>query len=250
MHQLNNLDVILIILTLLSMLVSWSRGLVKEVLSIIGWILASVFIFYLLPYFTPFVKTYIAGSLMAIFVAALILLIVFYILWFLATFKFLKTLRKSKLSSIDRALGVIFGALRIFLLVILFNILLEAMLPEINKKPIFEQSHYYTAAASFSEPLQKLIPEETIQKIKEKSKIKSENLTTDPEELFKKLSKPQTKKIEEKKEKGTEKEKSDNKETKSDDKLSPADEKAKESFKGYNGSEVQSLDRLIETTVE
>ena len=44
MHQLNNLDVVLIILTLLSMLISWSRGLVKEVLSIIGWILVSIFI--------------------------------------------------------------------------------------------------------------------------------------------------------------------------------------------------------------
>ena len=246
MHQLNNLDVILIILTLLSMIVSWSRGLVKEVLSIIGWILASVFIFYLLPYFTPFVKTYVAGSLMASFVGALILLIVFYILWFLATFKLLKTLRKSKLNSVDRTLGVFFGALRIFLLVILFNILLDAMLPEINQKPIFEQSHYYQAASAFSEPIKNMIPKETIEKIKEKSKIKSKKQTDNSDELFEKLSKPQTKKIE----KGKDEKKSEDKQKEKDEKTPKADEKSKESTQGYSGAEIQSLDRLIETTVE
>lgn len=237
MQQLNNLDVILIILTLLSMLVSWSRGLVKEVLSIIGWILASVFVFYLLPYFTPFIKTYIAGSLMTVFVSVLILLTVFYILWFLTTFKLLKTLRKSKLSSLDRTLGVLFGALRIFLLVILFNLFLEAMLPEMSKNEIFEQSRYYQFASEFSEPIQKMIPEKTIEKLKEKSKETNEKLKENPDELFKKLVEPQTKKIE----------KEDNKDTKKEDKNKDSE---KEEFEGYNGAEIQSLDRLIETTIE
>ena len=61
MHQLNNLDVILIILTLLSMAISLARGLVKEVLSIIGWTMAAIFIFYLLPYLTPLTKNYVAA---------------------------------------------------------------------------------------------------------------------------------------------------------------------------------------------
>ena len=58
MHQLNNLDVILIVFTILSMVISLTRGLVKEVLSIIGWVLVSIFIFYLLPHLTPFVKDF------------------------------------------------------------------------------------------------------------------------------------------------------------------------------------------------
>lgn len=224
MHQLNNLDVVLIILTLLSMLISWSRGLVKEVLSIIGWILVSIFIFYLLPYLTPLMKNYVASSMMASFVSALILLVVFYILWFLLTFKMLKSLRKSKLSSLDRGLGIIFGALRAFLLVVLFSILLNTMLPDAAENAFFADSHYFKTASTFAEPLESLIPEETLKEIKAKSTGTSAKIKDNPEELFKQLAEPKTAKIE-----------------------TPKEEPKAE---GYDKQEIQNLDRLIENTAE
>jgi len=222
MHQLNNLDVILIVLTLLSMAISLVRGLTKEVLSIIGWVLAAIFIFYLLPYLTPLMKNYVASSMMASFVSALVLLVVFYILWFLATFKLLKKLRKSKLSSLDRGLGLIFGFLRAFLLVVLFNILLSTMLPDEAQNPFFADSGYFSLADHFAEPLENLIPEETLNKIKEKSTSHTSKLKDSPEELFKQLAEPKTATIGK-----TEEPKAE----------------------GYDSQEIQNLDRLIENTV-
>ncbi len=224
MHQLNNLDVILIILTLLSMAISLGRGLVKEVLSIIGWILAALFIFYLLPYLTPLTKNYVASSMMASFVSALILLVVFYIAWFLLTFKFIKSLRKSKLSTLDRVLGLIFGALRAFLLVVLFHVLLQSMLPDEEKNSFFTESRYYQTAASFAEPIKNLIPKETLEKIKQKSEGTRANIQKNPDELFKKLAEPQVEKV--------------------------GAQKQEKEPEGYNKSETKSLDRLIENTAE
>lgn len=224
MHQLNNLDVILIIVTLLSMVIAFARGLVKEVLSVIGWVLSAIFIFYLLPYLTPMIKNYVESPMMATFVSALVLLVLFYILWFLATFKMLKKLRKSKLSGLDRGLGLIFGFLRAFLLVVLFEILLETLVPTEIKNPIFADSRYFKTASTFAEPLKTLIPEETLNQLKEKSSARSSQLKEDPEALFKELAEPKTKKV-----------------NKEED--APQEE-------GYDKQEIQSLDRLVENTAE
>ena len=224
MHQLNNLDVILIILTILSMVISLARGLVKEVLSIIGWILVSIFIFYLLPYLTPLTKNYVESAMTATFVAALILLVVFYVLWFLATFKMLKKLRKSKLSGLDRGLGLIFGALRAFLLVVLFHILLTTLLPNEADAPFFVKSKYFEIAGDFSEPIKSLIPQETLEGIKEKSKVRSSKDKNSSKELFEKLAEPKIKQ--------------------------PAEKEQKNEPQGYDNTETKSLDRLIETEVE
>ncbi|MBQ7660081.1 MAG: CvpA family protein [Alphaproteobacteria bacterium] len=224
MHQLNNLDVILIILTLLSMAISLGRGLVKEVLSIIGWVLAAAFIFYLLPYLAPFMKKFVASPMMASFVSALILLVLFYGLLFLATFKLLKKLRKSKMSGLDRGLGLIFGALRVFLLVILFHILLQSFLPEEAKKPFFADSGYYRLAGDFAEPIKNLMPKETIEKIKQKAEAQNLMGKETSEDLFKKLAEPRLEKT--------------------------AGDVQKDEAQGYDKSETKSLDRLIENAAE
>ena len=51
-QPLNNLDIIILIILGLSALIALSRGLIKEVLSIIGWVLGSAAVIYLLPVFT------------------------------------------------------------------------------------------------------------------------------------------------------------------------------------------------------
>lgn len=50
---MNNVDVIILIIVGISALIALNRGLVKEVLSIIGWVLATVSIIYLLPVLNP-----------------------------------------------------------------------------------------------------------------------------------------------------------------------------------------------------
>lgn len=240
MQQLNNLDVIILIITAVSALIALYRGLVKEVLSIVGWILAAIVVFYLLPILTPLAKHYIASSMMAGIVTALLILIIFYIIWLLSTDKMIGKVRSSKLSSLDRVLGLLFGVLRACLLVILFNIIMNWILPEESKEGMFKESRYFTLAGKFAEPIESLIPDSTIDLIrnkgsevglgeKDKKKAKDEKAIKEEKEsqkeiddLFQKLAQPQIEKTTDKI-----KEKS-------------------EDFKGYKEKEADTLDTLIE----
>ncbi len=240
MQPLNNLDVVILIITAISALIALCRGLIKEVLSIIGWILAAILVMYLLPVLTPFANKYIASTTMSSIVTGLLILIVFYVVWLLSTDKMIGKIRTSKLSALDRMLGLLFGILRAALFVILFNILMSWMLPEESKSDIFEQSRYYQLAGKFAEPIESLIPEDTVDLLKSEGakvglgkqkkadkKDKDEAKEENSQALFEELVKPQIEKA-----------------------VDKAAEKAAAEFKGYQENETESLDRLVETTAE
>lgn len=54
MQQLNNMDIAILVIVGISALIALGRGLVKEVLSIVGWVLAGAAVIYLLPILNPF----------------------------------------------------------------------------------------------------------------------------------------------------------------------------------------------------
>ena len=239
MQPLNNLDVVILIITAISALIALCRGLVKEVLSIVGWILSAVVVFYLLPILTPLASVYIASGIMASIVTSLVILIVFYIVWILGTDKMIGKIRSSKLSTLDRMLGLLFGVVRACLIVILFNILVSWILPEESKEGMFKDSKYFTLAGEFAKPIEGLIPEDTkelmkINKLSKEEKSKKENSKTEEktveqkaiDELFEKLAEPQIAKI--------------------------INENAEEEndFDGYKENQTDNLDRLIEATLE
>ena len=245
---MNNVDMIILILVGLSALIALSRGLVKEVLSIIGWVLATISIIYLLPIFEPIVDEYIVSGWMASIVGTIIILIAFMLIWYFATNGLIKDIRKSRLSTADRILGLFFGIARAFLLVVLFYIMIGWIMPPKTQPEVLQDSKYFQKAGTFAKPIEDLIPEETLAEIRERAKtwseqdkVKKENKKDtkeektrnkpgdDAAELFDKLARPQIKKaIEE-----AIKEQESNNE---DD--------------GYNVNERENLDRLIENTIE
>ena len=250
MQQLNNLDVVILIITAVSALIALCRGFVKEVLSIVGWVLVAILEVYLLPVLTPFANKYIASELMSGIVTGLVILVVFYVVWILSTDRMVGKLRTSKLSALDRLLGLFFGVVRAALIVILFNILMSWLLPEESQEGMFKDSRYFQLAGKFAAPIESLIPEDTVDMLKKESakvglgekkkqdKAKEEEKAKEQEEekakteeLFQDLVQP---KIEKAAEKAAE----------------TAAEKAAEDFKGYQETETESLDRLVETTTE
>ena len=112
-----------------------------------------------------------------------------------------------------------------------------------EKQPEFMQkSKYFQKAGDFAKPIESLIPQETLDMIKQKTdayiaekektsdkeKSKQEKKKQEAEELFNRLAKPEI-------EKKTDKEKSE------------TEEKIKENFTGYNNNERENMERLIET---
>ena len=249
MTELNNLDVIILIIIGISALIAYSRGLMKEVMSIVGWVLGCIVVIYLLPIINPFTMNYVKNGTFAGILTAVVILIAFLVCWVLFTAKVVGKVRTSKLSSLDRMLGLFFGIARACLLIILCYILIGWIVPADKQSPILQESKYYTLAGTFAEPIEKLIPKDTLDTIKEKTS--EVGLTSDEDE--------EEKKSEAKDKKETNKDKNDvdalfeklaqpQIEKMRDDKKKL--QQIKEDFEGYNNYERNNLDRLIENTVE
>lgn len=249
MQQLNNMDIAILVIVGISALIALGRGLVKEVLSIVGWVLAGAAVIYLLPVLNPFTLKYIESGWMAGIATAAFILIVFMIVWIYATAGVVGKIRTSKLSGLDRLLGLFFGIVRAFLLIVLMYILISWMMPVKSQPDLLKKSKYFQIAGNFAEPIEKLIPKDTLDAIKEKTsevglsgddddkptaeqkpaetkKAKDKN---DVDALFEKLAQPQIEKIREDRKKL---------------------QQIKEDFEGYNTYERDNLNRLIENTVE
>ena len=227
---MNNLDILIILIVLISALIAFNRGLIKEVLSIIGWILGVATVIFLLPYVQPFAEQYIDSEVMAIATTAISILIIFFVLWIYLSAVIIEKVRSSKLSGMDRTLGLFFGILRAFLLIILLNILIGWIIPKDVQPEVFQESKYFQIAGNFAEPIEKLIPQETRDKLSmtsQKDQEVSDGVVydSDLDDLFEKLTQPQVKKIE-------------------------VEKPEFEDQKGYDKSEQKSLDRLIEMTSE
>lgn len=238
MTDINNLDVVILILVGISGLIALSRGLIKEVLSIIGWVLSALAVIFLLPFFTKITGQYIDNGLISGIVSALFILILFMVIWIIITDNMVGKIRSSKLSGIDRILGLFFGIMRAFLLVVLVNILISWCVPEEHQPEFMQKSKYFKIAGNFAKPIESLIPQETLDIIKKKTdsylakkenqkeeeQTKKEKKNKEAEELFNRLAQP---KIEKKS-------------------SSDKDVKIQEDFSGYNNKERENLEWLIE----
>lgn len=256
MQQLNNIDTIILITIGISALIALSRGLIKEVLSIIGWVLGTLAVIYLLPLLNPLMQKFISSGFMSAVVTALAILIVFMLIWTFSTGGLIRDIRQSKMSTVDRILGLFFGIVRAFLLVVLVYIMISWIIPEDKQPAMLKESRYFQLAGKFAKPIESLIPQDTLDSIREKAqkineekagkeakdadspkeskastgtKVEVKIKTDDAQALFDKLTQPQIKK-----------------KTVSSPKHQ-AGEKLKE---GYNKHERDNLDRLIENAVD
>ncbi len=235
---MNNLDLCILIIVAISALIALNRGLVKEVLSIIGWVLSVVVIVFMLPIVQPLVQVYVKDDTMAMVASSIGIFLVFFIIWLILTSAIVDKIRSSKLSSLDRMLGLFFGVVRACILVILFNIMVGWIIPAEDQPEMFKDSKYFQLAGSFAEPIEKLIPKDKFMKEDEKPDEKDEKkndkndkkdsvVSEDMDKLFDKLVQPKV------------------------EKKSDKDKDSKEkSSAGYNKTEQNSLDRLIEMNVE
>lgn len=118
------IDGIVAAVIILSSILAFSRGVVRETLAILGWVVAAIVAFAFAPSVEPLVaEVPVIGSLLAdscelamvaafAAVFAVALVIVSLITPYFSTF-----IQKSKISGVDQGLGFLFGALRGVLLV-------------------------------------------------------------------------------------------------------------------------------------
>lgn len=128
-------DAVVAVVILISAILAYSRGLVREVLAIAGWVAAAVAAFFLTPMAEPLVQEIpvisdfladscelsVIAAFVAVFVLALIVLSILIPL-------FSSAVQRSALGGIDQALGFLFGVLRGALLVVVALIVYDRVL--------------------------------------------------------------------------------------------------------------------------
>ena len=116
--NINILDIILFLGILISLIIGYSRGFVKEALSIINWLLAAwlafKYYFNLKTITLNFIETNIIADAISFGILFIFSIIILTILSNLIS----KNIKNSLLAPLDRIMGMIFGIIRAILLII------------------------------------------------------------------------------------------------------------------------------------
>ncbi|WP_413720996.1 CvpA family protein [Silicimonas sp. MF1-12-2] len=160
------IDGIVAVIIILSAVLAYSRGFVREALSIGGWILAAIAAYVFAPTVEPLMKEVpvlkdflgnscelsMIAAFAAVFALALILVSVF-------TPLFAGAVQRSALGGIDQGFGFLFGALRGVILVVIAFIVYERVIVS-DPIPMVDDSRSAVVFAQVSEAIDKQIPED------------------------------------------------------------------------------------------
>lgn len=154
------------LIILLSAILAYSRGLVRELMSIVGWIGAAILAFIFAPSATPIVKELpmvgdfltdscelsVIAAFASVFAIGLILAAIF-------TPLFASVVQRSALGGIDQALGFLFGVLRGVLLIAVAFIVWDRALAN-QPVPAIDNSRTAKVFANFQASIDNAIPQD------------------------------------------------------------------------------------------
>ncbi len=128
-------DGVVALIVVVSALLAYSRGLVREGLAIAGWILAAVLAFIFAPQLQPLVKEVpVVGSLisdsceLSMIAAAAAVFAIVLVIASLFTPLFSSLIQRSALGGLDQGLGFLFGVVRGILLIAIAFFVYETVL--------------------------------------------------------------------------------------------------------------------------
>ena len=116
MTPFNTLDIVFFFTTLIIVLVACYRGAVKEIFSLINWIIAFALSYLISPFLAKAIAGYFDSRLMVDVVTRIIIFITSFVLFTLLTANFVRDLSDSMNIYLNRFLGLCFGFLKSLLI--------------------------------------------------------------------------------------------------------------------------------------
>lgn len=156
---MNALDIGVVVVILLSGLLAFARGFVKEALSVGAWIGAAFAALYGMGYVSPIAERFLPKGPVAEAAAAIVVFLVALILLSFVTSAVSSRVKESALSAVDRTLGLIFGLVRGVVLVCLGYIALSWALPPDHQRPAWiAEARTLPILANGADRLRMLVP--------------------------------------------------------------------------------------------
>lgn len=157
-------DAVVAVIILISAILAYSRGFVREGMSIAGWIFAAIIAYLFAPRAVPLIKEvpvlkdFIADScelsVIAAFAGVLALALVVVSIF---TPLFSSAVQRSALGGLDQALGFVFGVLRGLLLVAIALVIYDRVVIS-EAVPMVDESRTVKIFARSSEKIDEILP--------------------------------------------------------------------------------------------
>ena len=175
---INAFDLIVLTILLLSAVLAFARGFVREVLAIGSWIGAALVTRFAVPHVSPVAREvfdnaamtdFLQGfgygeqhrDLLADFAGGIVAFVVAMTVLSILSTIIARIVQGSALSAVDRSLGLVFGLLRGGLVICLFYLLLAWMIPDRRDRPDWiEQARSLPLVERGADLLLSLLPEE------------------------------------------------------------------------------------------
>ena len=166
-NNFNQLDILIIILTIISMTYGYSRGLIKELLSIFSIIVSGYISINLYPKISLFIKEYIEMAVLADSISfALLFLFIYSFINVFSNF-IVSSISKTPIRVFDKNFGIIFGFFRALLILSLLNILLSWTLWKKNAPKWLNDSRAMLLINYTSDKCIKLLPSKSLKSFEE-----------------------------------------------------------------------------------
>ena len=185
--NINPLDIILFISIIISIIIGYSRGLIKESFSIFNWLFASWISFKYYSSLKIILKDFIPSDIIADALSfGLIFLTMIIAITMISNF-ISKNIKNSLLGPVDKILGMIFGLLRAFILILVLVIAGNQTIWKNNTVPsLLSEASSYPMIVLGIKYLEKIFPNELFSFNYESIDIKKLNLNNliDKNKLF------------------------------------------------------------------
>ena len=157
-------DAVVAVIVLMSAVLAYSRGFVREIMAIVGWVVAAILAFLFAAKAEPLIKQIpvldkflgdscelsIIAAFAVVFAAALIVMSIF-------TPLFSSAVQRSALGGLDQGLGFLFGVVRGLLLVAVAFIVYDRVLVN-SSVPVVDKSRSIEVFASVQKSLEEQMP--------------------------------------------------------------------------------------------
>jgi membrane protein required for colicin V production len=167
MEGFNIVDGVVFALVLISAILAYSRGLVRELLSIAGWVIAAIAAFAFAPMADPLVREIpilrdiigsscelgILAAFAAVFAVALVLVSIF-------TPLLAGAVQNSAIGPVDQGFGLLFGVARGVVLVAIALVIYNQLMGGDGGIPMIDDSRSRTMFADIQQQLAGMLPED------------------------------------------------------------------------------------------
>jgi membrane protein required for colicin V production len=127
-------DIVVVLVILLSAILAFIRGFVREALALGTWLVAVYFAFTQYPLIVPFLEKEITNPMLRDFASGLVVFGIVMLVLIPIGFYVRSFIKGDQITSIDRSFGFVFGAGRGYLLISIVYLIVSWLMPE-EKQP-------------------------------------------------------------------------------------------------------------------